>query len=130
MCVLGCFSRVIPFAIPWTVACQSPLSMAFSRQEYWTGMSFPSPGDLPHPRIEPVLFLHLLHWQEDPLPLSHLGKLGRQRMGLGLSYIVTHQALLSTGSYWVTHVGLFMLWLTKSKVWKLKSVKLMVFRGG
>ena len=130
MCVLGCFSRVIPFAIPWTVACQSPLSMAFSRQEYWTGMPFPSPGDLPHPRIEPVLVLHLLHWQEDPLPLSHLGKLGRQRMGLGLSYIVTHQALLSTGSYWVTHVGLFMLWLTKSKVWKLKSVKLMVFRGG
>lgn len=59
------------------------------------------------------------------LPLSHLGKLGRQRMGLGLSYVVTHQALLSTGSYWVTHVGLFTLWLTKSKVWKLKSIKLM-----
>ena len=36
----------------WTVAHQAPLSMGFSRQEYWTGLSFPSPGDLPHPGIE------------------------------------------------------------------------------
>ena len=129
MCVPGCFSCVILFAVPWTVACQSPLSMAFSRQEYWSGMPFPSPGDLPHPRIKPVLFLHLLHWQEDPLPLSHLERLGRQRMGLGFSYVVTHQAILSAGSHWMTHVGLFMLWLMKSKILKLKSIKLMVFRG-
>ena len=40
-------------AIPWTVACQAPLSMGFSRQEYWNGLLFPSPGDLPHPGIEP-----------------------------------------------------------------------------
>ena len=38
---------------PWTVACQAPLSMGFSRQEYWSGLSFPSPGDLPDPGIEP-----------------------------------------------------------------------------
>ena len=38
---------------PWTVACQAPLSMRFSRQEYWSGLSFPSPGDLPDPGIEP-----------------------------------------------------------------------------
>ena len=38
---------------PWTVACQSPLSMEFSRQEYWSGLPFPSPGDLPNPGIEP-----------------------------------------------------------------------------
>ena len=38
---------------PWTVAHQTPLSMEFSRQEYWIGMPFPSPGDLPDPRIEP-----------------------------------------------------------------------------
>ena len=38
---------------PWTVACQTPLSMEFSRQEYWSGLSFPSPGDLPNPGIEP-----------------------------------------------------------------------------
>ena len=39
--------------IPWTVARQVPLSMEFSRQEYWTGLPFPSPGDLPDPEIEP-----------------------------------------------------------------------------
>ena len=41
-------------ATPWTVACQAPLSMGFSRQEYWSGLPFPSPGDLPDPRIEPA----------------------------------------------------------------------------
>ena len=38
---------------PWTVACQAPLSMEFSRQEYWNGLPFPSPGDLPSAVIEP-----------------------------------------------------------------------------
>ena len=38
---------------PWTVAHQAPPSMEFSRQEYWSGMPFPSPGDLPGPEIEP-----------------------------------------------------------------------------
>ena len=45
-------SRVRLFATPWTVAHQAPLSMGFSRQEYWSGLPFPSPGDLPNPRIE------------------------------------------------------------------------------
>ena len=40
---------------PWTVAHQAPLSMRFSRQEYWNGLPFPSPGDLPHPGIKPGL---------------------------------------------------------------------------
>ena len=40
-------------ATPWTVICQAPLSMGFSRQEYWSGLLFPLPGDLPDPRIEP-----------------------------------------------------------------------------
>ena len=51
----------------WTVACQAPLSMEFSRQAYWNGLPFPSPGDLPDPGIEsgsPAL-------QSDSLPLSH-----------------------------------------------------------
>ena len=39
---------------PWTVACQAPLSMGFSRQEDWSGLPFPSPGDLPHPGIKPA----------------------------------------------------------------------------
>ena len=42
------------FVTPWTVACQAPLSMGFPRQEYWSGLPFPSPGDLPNPGTEPV----------------------------------------------------------------------------
>ena len=40
--------------IPWTAACQAPPSMGFSRQEYWSGLPFPSPGDLPDPGIKPM----------------------------------------------------------------------------
>ena len=46
-------SRVRLFATPWTVAHQASSSMGFSRQEYWSGLPFPSPGDLPNPGIEP-----------------------------------------------------------------------------
>ena len=59
------------FVTPWTVACQTPLSGGFSRQEYWSGLSFPSPGDLPDPGIElmtPAL-------QGGSLALSHQGNL-------------------------------------------------------
>ena len=41
-------------ATPWTVACQTPLSIGFPRQEYWSSLPFPSPGDLPDPGIEPM----------------------------------------------------------------------------
>ena len=53
-CMLNHFSHVWLFAIPWTVACQASLSLGFSRQEYWRGLPFPSPGDLPDPRIKPT----------------------------------------------------------------------------
>ena len=46
-------SRVRLFSTLWTVAYQAPPSMGFSRREYWSGLPFPSPGDLPHPGIEP-----------------------------------------------------------------------------
>ena len=46
-------SRVRLFATPWTVAYQAPPSMGFSRQEHWSGLPFPSPGDLPKPGIKP-----------------------------------------------------------------------------
>ena len=46
-------SRVRLFATPWTLAYQAPPSLGFSRQDYWTGVPFPSPGDLPNPGIEP-----------------------------------------------------------------------------
>ena len=51
--VCGC-SVVSDFVTPWTVARQAPLSMGFSRQEYWSGLPFPSPGDLPDPGMEPM----------------------------------------------------------------------------
>ena len=51
-CVLSHFSRVGLFVTLWTVACQAPLSMGFSRQEYWNGLPFPSPGDLLNPEIK------------------------------------------------------------------------------
>ena len=47
-------SRVRLFVTPWTVAHQAPLSLEFSRQEFWSGLPFPSPGDLPKPEIDPV----------------------------------------------------------------------------
>ena len=60
------------FAISWTIVCQAPLSMEFSRQEYWSGLPFPSPGDLPTQRLNPGI----LHWQADSLSLSHQGSPG------------------------------------------------------
>ena len=52
--IVKSLSRVQLFATPWTVAYQAPPSMGFSRQEYWSGLPFPSPGHLPHPGIETV----------------------------------------------------------------------------
>ena len=46
-------SRVRLFATPWTVAYQAPLPVGFSRQEFWSGLLLPSPGDLPNPGTEP-----------------------------------------------------------------------------
>ena len=53
-CVLSHFSHVRLFAALWTVACQDPLSMGFSRQEYWSGLPCAPPEDLPDPGIEPM----------------------------------------------------------------------------
>ena len=53
-CILSCFSCVQHFVTLWTIAHQAPLSLGFSRQEYWSGLPFPSPGDLPNPGIEPT----------------------------------------------------------------------------
>ena len=75
VCVLSHFSRVQPFATPWTVARQAPLFTGFYRQEYWSGLPFPPPGDLPHPGSEPMSPVsYLLHWPADSLPLAPPGK--------------------------------------------------------
>ena len=68
---LKSFSHVRLFATPWTVACQAPLFMGFSRKEYWSGLPFPSPGDLPDPGIEPGSPA----LQADSLPSELQGKL-------------------------------------------------------
>ena len=52
-CMLCCFSHVRLFVILWNVACQAPLSIGFSKQEYWSGLPVHSPGDLPDPGLEP-----------------------------------------------------------------------------
>ena len=55
MCVcVQSLNGVQPFATPWTVACQAPLPMEYSRQGYWSGLPIPTPGDLPDPGIEPA----------------------------------------------------------------------------
>ena len=68
VCVCVCararsLSCVLLFVTPWTVAYQAPLSMGFPKQEYWSGLSFPPPGDLPYPGIElrsPTLWADVL----------------------------------------------------------------------
>ena len=55
-CMLGCFSHVQLSVTPWTVACQAPLSMGFFRQEHWSGLPYPPPGEFPDPGIKPVFF--------------------------------------------------------------------------
>ena len=73
---------------PWTVLCQAPLSMRFSRQEYWSGLTFPSPGDVPNPGIEPGLMycrqiLYQLSYEGGPI------------MGLTTPWTAACQASLS-----------------------------------
>ena len=72
-CVLHRFSHVQLFVTLWTVVRQVPLSMEFSRQEYWSRLPFPSPGDLPDPRITPAS-LESPTLQVDPLSLVPPGK--------------------------------------------------------
>ena len=62
-CMLSHFSHLLLFATLWTIDHQAPVSMGFSRQEYWSGLPCPSPVDLPNPGISWIL-LCFLHWQE------------------------------------------------------------------
>ena len=69
-CMLSRFSLVRLFVTLWTIAHQAPVSMEFSRQEYWSGLPFPSPGDLPDPAIKPMS----LALQAGSLPSEPPGK--------------------------------------------------------
>ena len=76
VCVL---SRVPLFLSPWTVAHQAPLPMGFPRQEYWSGLPSPPPGDLPDPEIEPesaALQAHSLLLSHRRSPFEKTGRKG------------------------------------------------------
>ena len=73
VCMLSHFSHVRLFATLCTGACQAPLSMGFSRQEYWSGLPCPSTGVFPTQGLK-LHLLHLLPWQAGSLPLVPLGK--------------------------------------------------------
>ena len=77
MCMLSRFNCVQLYVTLWYVACQAPLSMGFSRQEYQSGLPCPLPGDLPHPGIEP----RSPALQADSLPSEPPGKLKNTGMG-------------------------------------------------
>ena len=72
-CVLSHFSRVQLYATPWAVGHRSPLPMGFSRQEYWSELPCPLPGDLSDPGIE-LASLCLQYWQVGSLSLMPPGK--------------------------------------------------------
>ena len=81
-CVLSCCSHVWLFVTLWAVASQAPLSMGFSRQEYWSGLPFPPPGDLLDPGIKPkspalqVDSLLLSPWRRIYISLFYIKNLG------------------------------------------------------
>ena len=76
MCLPTCFSCVWHFATLWTVAHQAPMTMEFSRQEYWSGLPWPPPGNLPNPAIKPaspalqVDSSPQSHWRNPQSPIS------------------------------------------------------------
>ena len=71
--MLSCFSRVQLFETLWSAPCQVPLSMGFSRHQYWSGLPCPPPGDLPHSGLNPHLIM-LLALHVGSLPLAPPGK--------------------------------------------------------
>ena len=99
-CIRSCFSRVQLFATPWTVALQVPLSMGFSRQEYWSGLPCPPPEDRPNPGIKPESSPSPA-LQVDSLPLSHQGSPQTQYSDTNmLAYQVPLSMGFSRQEYW------------------------------
>ena len=83
-------NRVRPFATLWPIAHQAPPSMAFSRQEYWSGLPFSSLGDLPDPGIEP----RCPTLQADALPSESQGSPNNRKKILNHNYFLNVQCLL------------------------------------
>ena len=93
----ACVCSVQLFATPWTVACQAPLSMEFSRQKYWSGLPFPTSGDLSDPGIEPTS-PESPALQSDTLPMSHLGSISLWLEIIGIISKVGLKSLELTGN--------------------------------
>ena len=97
-CVLSHFSHVQLFETLWTVACQAPLSMRFSRQEYWSGLPCAPPEDLPDPGIKPVSYISCIAGRLYPL-----SDLGRQNMAyaqpITSSYDQKSRDMMTAGGY-------------------------------
>ena len=92
---------------PWTVACQAPLSMGFSRQEYWSGLPCPSPGDLPNPGIKP----RSSALQVDSLPSEPPGKVADYlSIYLSIIYLPTNKSIIFF-SFWPQFCSLLHNWL-------------------
>ena len=92
------------FATPWTAVLQTPLSMEFSRQKYWSGLPFPSPGDLPRPGSNPGV----LYWQADSLPLSHPDRKGTHILKFvfrDVIVILKHLNIFLIGEWWKSGSG-------------------------
>ena len=73
---------------PWTVVCQAPLPTEFSRQEQWSGLQFPSPGDLPYPGIDPLSpVLHTDPFPSEPLRIKSVRKREEPKMMIYFNYL-------------------------------------------
>ena len=107
MCVFAyLLSPVQLFATPWTVAHQAPLSIGFSRQEYWSRLPFLPPGDLPHPGIEPAsstladgFFIICATWEALWLGMADYICLEEPQRG-------RHTWNARADTWWLTHLSL------------------------
>ena len=96
----------------WTVAHQAPLSMGFSRQEYWSGLSCPPPGDHPNPGIEPRLTLYCLSHQRDVFLIPGLGRSPGGRQG-NLPQYSSLENSMDSGAWWaIVHS------IAKNRTWQ------------
>ena len=100
MCMCVCAQSLRLFAAPWTVAHQASLSMEFSRQEYWSGLPFPPPRDLPNPGIKPASLASADRFFTTALPgepLYHLPTIVVNAL-IGLAYFEFHFILINVKS--------------------------------
>ena len=100
-------SRVRFFATPWTLAHQTPPSMGFYRQEYWSGLPFPSPGDLPNPGIEPrspTLQADSLPAEPPGKPISYINSTYRDSLALEFMKIIHKFTFMKMNPYSVVRI--------------------------